>query len=308
MKSSRFPAFTASIGSEVPTRALLEFRYRSGLPILLPRTDRSGELIFHQVLGPPSELPTSPNGIPEPDPDRDPVFPVEEIDLVIVPGLGFDPHGNRLGQGQGYFDRFLAQLGPSVPKIALAFDCQVVPRLPVEPHDIAVDAVITESAIYRFAEEIRETQSVEETRGWASEIARGIPPPTLIRLSGELGSGKTEWARGFLEALGWKGRVRSPSFTLENTYDLGPGLCVYHLDGYRLASPSHLDVDRLNEILDDPTGIVLVEWPERFGDVLSPFSMRFDFSRAGEQTRLIRKQVYCTPHADLYPLGERVEV
>lgn len=71
-----------------------------------------------------------------------------EIELVLVPGLGFDKNGGRVGRGKGYYDRFLARLPFETLKIALAFDFQLFPEVPMEAHDVRLDAVVTESQIY----------------------------------------------------------------------------------------------------------------------------------------------------------------
>ena len=83
-------------------------------------------------------------GILEPDPRAHPeVVALEEIDLAFVPGLGFDPAGRRLGYGHGYFDRSLAAM-TNATKLGLAFSYQIVGRLPEEPHDQRVQAIVTE--------------------------------------------------------------------------------------------------------------------------------------------------------------------
>lgn len=70
-----------------------------------------------------------------------------EIDLAVVPGVGFDPSGYRLGYGAGFFDRFLPLLRPEALKLGLAFDCQIVERLPREEHDFRLGRVITPTAV-----------------------------------------------------------------------------------------------------------------------------------------------------------------
>ena len=68
------------------------------------------------------------------------------IDLILVPGCGFDLEGGRLGRGGGYYDRFLAgQVG--VLKVGLCFECQMIDRLPTEAHDQSVDLIVTESRV-----------------------------------------------------------------------------------------------------------------------------------------------------------------
>ena len=69
-----------------------------------------------------------------------------KIDLVCVPGLGFDRAGNRLGSGRGYYDRLLPRLRRDAIKVGLAYECQIVPQVATEPHDVPMDVVITEAS------------------------------------------------------------------------------------------------------------------------------------------------------------------
>lgn len=69
----------------------------------------------------------------------------EEVGAVLVPGVAFDGEGRRLGRGGGFFDAFLARLAPAVPRIGVAYECQVVERVPAEAHDAKVDWLCTES-------------------------------------------------------------------------------------------------------------------------------------------------------------------
>jgi 5-formyltetrahydrofolate cyclo-ligase len=71
------------------------------------------------------------------------------IDLAIVPGVAFDRLGTRLGYGAGYYDKLLPHLRAGVPRIALAFECQVFARLPRDAHDAPLTAIVTERAVYR---------------------------------------------------------------------------------------------------------------------------------------------------------------
>ena len=76
-----------------------------------------------------------------------------DFDLIITPGVAFDRSGGRLGQGGGYYDRFLAELrefNPQAVVVALAFDCQLVNHVPTDPDDMRVDAIVTETATYDF--------------------------------------------------------------------------------------------------------------------------------------------------------------
>ena len=79
----------------------------------------------------------------------DPV-PLSMIDLVVVPGLGFDRAGNRLGRGRGFYDRFLAHSEFTGSTCAIAFEEQVVEAIPADLHDIRVDMLITDQQVRRF--------------------------------------------------------------------------------------------------------------------------------------------------------------
>ena len=71
--------------------------------------------------------------------------PNSELDVILVPGVAFDRLGNRLGHGQGFYDRLLSELPAQVRKLGIAFDCQIIESIPAEPHDVAMDFVVTES-------------------------------------------------------------------------------------------------------------------------------------------------------------------
>lgn len=97
------------------------------------------------------------------------------------------------------------------------------------------------------------------TEALGAGLARSCPPAAVIYLEGDLGAGKTTLARGFLRALGHHGRVKSPTYSLLETYDTRAGR-AYHLDLYRLADPEETRWLGLDELESEP-GIVLVEWP-----------------------------------------------
>jgi 5-formyltetrahydrofolate cyclo-ligase len=79
--------------------------------------------------------------VPEDEPDP------TAVDVVIVPGVAFTPDGARLGQGGGWYDRFLAAVRAECTSIGVGFDPQVVEMLPTEPHDIRLDSIVTESGV-----------------------------------------------------------------------------------------------------------------------------------------------------------------
>jgi 5-formyltetrahydrofolate cyclo-ligase len=72
------------------------------------------------------------------------------LDVIIVPCIAIDADGNRVGYGEGYFDRFITQLPKRISTIALAFDCQLVDHIDVESHDVPIDIVITETGVRKI--------------------------------------------------------------------------------------------------------------------------------------------------------------
>jgi 5-formyltetrahydrofolate cyclo-ligase len=89
----------------------------------------------------------------EPDPKSSSAIPPEDLDLILIPMLGFDLHGNRLGMGQGYYDRYLAHINTG-KKCGLAFYCQMWPAIPHQPHDIKMDIILTEKHLFRFEDKL----------------------------------------------------------------------------------------------------------------------------------------------------------
>ena len=100
------------------------------------------------------------------------------------------------------------------------------------------------------------------TEALARELAGGAKPGDAFLLSGDLGAGKTTLARAFVRALGWAGPVRSPSFSLLNVYATDPP--VVHADLYRVPSAEGLGLEDYLE-----THVLLVEWPDRLGGLIS---------------------------------------
>jgi 5-formyltetrahydrofolate cyclo-ligase len=74
---------------------------------------------------------------------------VKELDLIMVPGVAFDPRGARMGHGFGYYDKLLEHARPDTPLVALAFECQIFPEIPTHAHDVFMDKIITEKQIYQ---------------------------------------------------------------------------------------------------------------------------------------------------------------
>lgn len=97
-------------------------------------------------------------GIPEPL-ARDRMLLPASIEVAIIPGVVFDRCGHRLGYGMGFYDRFLAQAAPQAIRIGLAFSCQLVDRIPAQPHDVPMDMVLTEQEVLSWPRSSRAKNS-----------------------------------------------------------------------------------------------------------------------------------------------------
>jgi 5-formyltetrahydrofolate cyclo-ligase len=134
----------ASFGSEYDTSTFLACILADGKQLLLPRMDRASHTLeLREVTDLEKDLVAGVWGIREPAPSR-PVRSLATIDFLLVPGVAFTAAGARLGYGGGYYDRLMGSLDARVPRIAAAFDLQMVSALPESSHDQRVQAVITE--------------------------------------------------------------------------------------------------------------------------------------------------------------------
>lgn len=131
-------ALYKAVGGELSLTSVGNDAFRSGKRVLFPKVV-GDSLEFVAVAGWGGLRPGA-FGIPEPE---GPPVPLQDIDLLLVPGVGFSPAGHRLGQGGGFYDKILGH-GVSW---GVAFECQLAHTLPVEPHDKMVDRIITVSTL-----------------------------------------------------------------------------------------------------------------------------------------------------------------
>ncbi len=111
------------------------------------------------------------------------------------------------------------------------------------------------------------SSSLDRTIDLAAQFARGLRPGDVVALEGELGSGKTQFAKGIVKGLGGVPRaVSSPTFVLLNIYDT-PAMKVFHLDAYRISGADDLEAIGFEELLDEG-GVVLVEWWQKVRDII----------------------------------------
>lgn len=142
-----------AFNKELDTSAFMQTAWQQKKKIVVPvcqPQDRS--LLLSQLLA-FNELAPGTWGIPEPKAEFLRPVPVQQIDLLIIPGVAFDSQGYRLGYGGGYFDRFLPTIRPDCTKVGLAYDFQLLDELPREPHDTAVDVIVTECRTYYVKKE-----------------------------------------------------------------------------------------------------------------------------------------------------------
>ncbi|MHB1593015.1 MAG: 5-formyltetrahydrofolate cyclo-ligase [Streptosporangiaceae bacterium] len=129
-----------SIGTEPPTDRLVFALWKLGTYVILPVLREDNDLDWASYEGPESLVP-GPRGLLQPDQERRGTGAITSADLIIVPALAVDRHGNRLGRGGGSYDRALARVGAAVPTIALLYDGELVDEVPAGPHDQRVRAV-----------------------------------------------------------------------------------------------------------------------------------------------------------------------
>jgi len=110
------------------------------------------------------------------------------------------------------------------------------------------------------------------TLALGADIARGLRPGITVYLQGDLGAGKTTLVRGVLRALGHAGRVKSPTYTLAEIYNL-PAFELYHFDLYRMNDPREWMDAGFREVVNGTT-VSLVEWPEKAAGLLPPPDLR----------------------------------
>ena len=132
-----------SLDDEVSTHGFIE-KWHLHKTILLPVIEKE-HLIIKQFHGLKSMKPDSKFGILEPTGVE--FKEIENIDLIIVPGIAFDKNKNRLGRGKAFYDKLLPKL--KCPKAGICFDFQFVDNVPINRYDIAMDMVITESIILK---------------------------------------------------------------------------------------------------------------------------------------------------------------
>jgi len=130
------------------------------------------------------------------------------------------------------------------------------------------------------------THSEEESSAIAAQLASSIKAPAVICLEGDLGAGKSVFARGFLRSLGVTGPIASPTFSLVQLYQAGDTQLA-HMDLYRLEDDEEAYAAGIEELIHDSNTICLIEWPQRLSWMLPDEVIKVNISHQGEDQRLL---------------------
>ena len=139
-----------SFGSELDTRDFVANLLARGCELVLPRIDLAKRRMnLYRVTDPDAQTVAGVWGIQEPDPDRCAIADMAAIDVALVPGVAFTSRCERMGYGGGFYDALIREWPTPPPLIAGAVSLQVVDTVPFGPDDRPIDAVVTDTTIYR---------------------------------------------------------------------------------------------------------------------------------------------------------------
>lgn len=138
--------------SEVATDDMIEKAIAHKKAVTVPLVDPTEkDIVPYKIEDLERDVAPGYQGIREPIVQQCKQVPVEYINLAIIPGIAFDERGGRIGHGTGFYDKLIPKLDATTRKVALAFECQIVPQIPMEPHDRYIDIIITERrTIYKI--------------------------------------------------------------------------------------------------------------------------------------------------------------
>ncbi|MEK7615308.1 MAG: tRNA (adenosine(37)-N6)-threonylcarbamoyltransferase complex ATPase subunit type 1 TsaE [Patescibacteria group bacterium] len=134
----------------------------------------------------------------------------------------------------------------------------------------------------------------EQTKKIAAEVAQTLKAGDVLFLEGNLGSGKTTFVQGLVEAFRYDGPVRSPTFAIMNVYPTSHPTIqkIVHVDLYRLADASELRTLALEECLEDPNALVIVEWPHLLEPLIKKPYTKITFAFLENEARLLTIEKY----------------
>lgn len=147
-KKAKTVHFYLNTKSEVNTEEAVRKSLLTGKNVVVPVINHKTRHLLLSVLKDyDNDLAAMPHGIHEPKPELLRPVSLNEVDLMVLPGVAFDQFGHRLGYGAGYYDRLLHSDAARPFLIALAFELQIVDEIPVGSHDVKVDMIVTEERI-----------------------------------------------------------------------------------------------------------------------------------------------------------------
>jgi 5-formyltetrahydrofolate cyclo-ligase len=149
-KKAKAILFYASFRTEVTTINMIEESLKMGKTVLLPKVDKVRHRLRLYEIKYLKELSPGHMGIPEPFLPDTRLKEINDVDLVIIPGVGFDYSGNRLGYGAGYYDILLSDRKRNTPLVALAYNEQILDSIPSEMHDVKVDVIVTDELVIKI--------------------------------------------------------------------------------------------------------------------------------------------------------------
>ncbi len=137
--------------TQLPTRKIIERAIDVKKMVILPSFELEKQKVSLLKVEDLKSGLKSGKGPAEPDPARCKTVPLEQVDIAIIPGLAFDEKGGRIGASEGLYDKLISKLPPTTRKIAIAFEEQVVPQIPMPPRHKHVDIIITDKrTIYKI--------------------------------------------------------------------------------------------------------------------------------------------------------------
>jgi 5-formyltetrahydrofolate cyclo-ligase len=148
VRSARTLMTYVTFRSEVDTRGLIDWALAAGKTVAVPRVRGPRDMEAYCLRDPRQDLVCGTWDIPEPCDGLDECA-AQAIDLIVIPGAVFAADGGRIGYGGGFYDTYMHTLRSEVPRVALAFELQVIDELPREAHDLPVDAIVTERRVIR---------------------------------------------------------------------------------------------------------------------------------------------------------------
>ncbi|MEW6001993.1 MAG: 5-formyltetrahydrofolate cyclo-ligase [Nitrospirota bacterium] len=141
--------FYASVRTEVDTMGMMEESLKMGKRVVVSKVDRERHRLILYEIKDINELSPGYKGIPEPSSYNARIVDIRGVDVVIVPGAGFDSFGNRLGYGAGYYDILLSKIKKKIPLVALAYEEQLIGFIPSEFHDVKMDVIVTDKQVIK---------------------------------------------------------------------------------------------------------------------------------------------------------------